>query len=176
MAKGNDAADVIKREIKRLEQLSIAAEILDQYGSLDNAVTESKKALAVAQKEREEAEKEVAVEREKVRKLKEECKKVKEKSDEHCEAMKLDAEKVAAETVHAAQDQAVTIVDDAKKQAAAEVSNLRQVVESLIEQKDTLSEQIMTLDKTHKSIVAKIVDSESKLADIQKRAKELVGE
>lgn len=41
MAKGNDAADAIRREIKRLEQLSLAADMLQQHGDLDNAIGET---------------------------------------------------------------------------------------------------------------------------------------
>lgn len=55
MARGNDAADAIRREIKRLEQLAQVAAILDEFGSLENATDEAKQACEKAQKERDAA-------------------------------------------------------------------------------------------------------------------------
>lgn len=51
MSKGETAADAILRIVKQNEQLTAAAEILKEFGSLENAVEESKKRLAAMREE-----------------------------------------------------------------------------------------------------------------------------
>lgn len=43
MSKGNDAADAIKRVVKLLDQMRLAADVLDEYGSFENAAEEARK-------------------------------------------------------------------------------------------------------------------------------------
>ena len=51
MSKHTDAADAIRRMAKQYEQMVIAADILDQIGSLDNAAKEAQASVASSQAE-----------------------------------------------------------------------------------------------------------------------------
>lgn len=60
MARGNDIADAIRRELKRTEQLTRVAEVLDEFGSLENAIDEARNQKAHAESERDKVKAELA--------------------------------------------------------------------------------------------------------------------
>lgn len=53
MAKSNDLADTIRRIARQYQDMVEIGALLDQHGSLDNAIAEAKAALVQAQKERD---------------------------------------------------------------------------------------------------------------------------
>jgi peptidoglycan hydrolase CwlO-like protein len=60
MSKHTDAADAIRRMAKQYEQMVVAADILDQIGSLDNAAKEAQAVATAMQAEVATAKEELA--------------------------------------------------------------------------------------------------------------------
>lgn len=174
MAKIQDAADSIRRAARQYQDFIAAADLLDKFGSIENAITEANVALGKAQKERDAG---IA----KVNKVMADLETATANHATMLENTGTEAARLIEEAKSAAFDLSVQaqaaadgIVSNAKTQAIAEKNALADDVLALKEAKGKLNDDIQALKDRITGMEAESDGAEKRLikikADIAKLA------
>jgi len=162
MSKFTDAADAIKRQVKTLEQWQLAAEVLDQIGSLDNATKEAQAALNKLRGECDVALADLG-------KVKADAKTTKDKVAATLLTAEADAERIVNEAKEkaggieaSAKGKAEEVIELAKANAANVTSTARATVDALNKQRSEAEGKLA-------EVTGKVAEAEDKLVKVTKQ-------
>lgn len=162
MSKHTDAADAIRRMAKQYEQMVVAADILDQIGSLDNAAKEAQTVATAMQAE-------VATAKEDLAKAKADIKVAKAKAEE---IMQSAADQAAAATQSARAEAARLLADTTAKMEATRASIQQGIDVAQAEAQsraDVLAGLIVERQKKVAEINDQVADAEARLEKAEKQ-------
>ena len=167
MAKGNDAADAIKRLIKQNEQLKLAAEILDEYGSLDNAITEAKIKLESVKNELAGEVFKLAEAKESVENASNEILGLRKAAELDCTSI-LESAKSRAEAIEReAKDRASVTLIDAEERIRRKLANETGHMATLADKRVKLEAEIEALTVRHNEIKSSADEAADRLAKVK---------
>lgn len=172
--KYSNAADSIKRAAVQYKQMVEVADVLDQIGSLDDIVTDSKKAAEAARKEADKAKADLTKAEADLANVAREAKMIMEaaKADanEVAKKVKRDAEEEAAEVVKLAQDKASQML----AQAVTEKSRLQGKLGALQRSIESAKGEVAKLEFDRVQAESAAADAQKKLAAVQDKIRAML--
>lgn len=176
MSKGSDAADAIRRVSKTLEQFKSAIEILDEYGSFENA---SKEAKAEYEKNSSEALK-AKEQMESLKKANAEAliaiAATKARLADDSKAATEDAKRAAEEIIATAKIEAGNILGAAQASMAADREAFNATFADLTVKKESLEGSIGEMTLIKNDLESRVLDLEKKLDKIRAQATKIIDE
>lgn len=162
MSKHTDAADAIRRMAKQYEQMVVAADILDQIGSLDNAAKEAQALVATSQAEAAVVKAELAKMKDALKDAKAQAKEVLADAEEKAEKALTEANIKAGILVNNATERAETIRVSVQEGLAADEKAAQA-------RADVLAALIEERQKKAAEINEKVADAEARLEKAEKQ-------
>jgi len=162
MSKHTDAADAIRRMAKQYEQMVVAADILDQIGSLDNAAKEAQALVATSQAEAAVVKAELAKMKDALKDAKAQAKEVLADAEEKAEKALTEANIKAGILVNNATERAETIRVSVREGLAADEKAAQA-------RADVLAALIEERQKKAAEINEKVADAEARLEKAEKQ-------
>lgn len=175
MSQFNDAAAAIRRAAKQFEQFSVAADILDKIGNLDNAEKEAKAAVSKAVKERDDALAALSDAKSEVSDAKKKADEVQSNAESKADEIVDTANKSADAIISLAKDKANEIIANAETTATKSVSLILSRIEDLESKKNDLENQISVLSEQANAAYTSAIDAEARLAKVNAAIAKLAG-
>lgn len=167
MAKGNDAADAIKRLIKQNEQLKLAAEILDEYGSFDNAIAEAKIKMESVRNELAGEVFKLTETKQSIETLTKEISEQRKNAELDCSLMRDTAEKDAEKILEEARNKAGAMLMDAENQIRRKLNDDNGHIAALSDKRSELEAEIASLELRRDEIKLSADEAADRLAKVK---------
>lgn len=166
-SRATDAADVIRKIVRQNEQLVLAAQILDEFGSFENAVQETKKALSGVRGETEEAKAELVKAKAAITKAKETAETILSKAAFEADAVVSGARESEVSIINAASVKADKVQSDALAATNAQQAALKSMTDNLAAKRDELQASCDALAIKERELVEQADAAESRLAKVR---------
>lgn len=173
MAKGNQIANVIRRELLNLEQMQAAVAVLDEFGSFENARDEMKREFVDAQIRRDDVKQECEQIIEEIIKAKAEYAEYIEKSKESLNQEREVQKAEIKDLVLKGQAQAEKLIEQAKTRSEEELSKHQAELISLKSNKAQISTEINKLIAERDGVNSHIQKMKRFLNNLQQQAAEM---
>jgi chromosome segregation ATPase len=167
MARATDAADAIRKAAKLYENFVIAADILEQIGSLENAQVEAKKALEQYQLARDAEVKALAEAKEATKKAKEQATDIVKDAESKALTIEIGAKAEADKVIDNAKARDAKMLSDANSQVQTTLSGINSQIDNLRVHKGELEATVKELGDEVSSLVLEADTQEKRLAKVK---------
>lgn len=167
MAKATDAAESIRRLAKQYESMVVAADILEQIGSLENAQTEAKKSLEQHQLARDAEVKALAEAKEATKKAKEQATDIVKDAESKALTIEIGAKSEADKLIDKAKERDAKMLSEANSQVQATLAGVNNQIVGLELHKFDLEKAIKGLADEVSGLMLEADAQEKRLAKVK---------